>query len=170
MAKPSCDIEKVYNDIGTIDGYFYENNQNGTASLIYKELIDNYCHYENKSGKNKCNGYFEMTSSSVIHLINNLKEKCGLDYDKLAEYAILWLSFKLNKKPEHKFAKLNDFYNSYIENNKCYIDTIKDSTSMTYKEIINRKKDLMYMDIKEISKFDGLFSILYYLYYAISNV
>ncbi|VEV57595.1 CIR protein PIR protein [Plasmodium vinckei vinckei] len=169
MAKPSCDIEKVYKEFGTIDSYFYEEENNGTTSLISKGLIDNYCHYENKSGNGNChNDYFEMTSSSVIHLINNLKGKCGLDFDKLAEYAILWLSFKLNKKPQHKFAKLNDFYNSHIENNKCYNDIIKDSPSMTYKKIIDTKKDLM--NIKEISKFDGPFSILYYLYYGISDV
>ncbi|KEG00145.1 hypothetical protein YYE_05006, partial [Plasmodium vinckei vinckei] len=160
-----------YNDIGTIDGYFYEDENDGKTYLISKEQIHNYCHYGSSSGNGNChNDYFQMASSSVIHLLKNFKEKYGLDYDKLAEYAILWLSFKLNKKPEHNFAKLNDFYNSYIENNKCYNDIIKDSVSMTYKKIIDTKKDLMDMDIKEISKFDGPFSILYYLYYGISDV
>ncbi|VEV56659.1 CIR protein PIR protein [Plasmodium vinckei vinckei] len=172
MAKSPYSIEDVYKEFGTIDSYFYEDINDGTTSLISKDVINNYCHYENKSGKNKCNDYFEMTSSSVIHLLEKLKDKKGLDYDKLAEYAILWLSFKLNKKPQHKFAKLNEFYTKYIETNNDYNKKINDDDddSTTYKDIIDTKKDLIDMDIEEISKFDGPFSILYYFYYAISDV
>ncbi|SCL87480.1 Plasmodium variant antigen protein Cir/Yir/Bir, putative, partial [Plasmodium chabaudi adami] len=167
MTNSSYDIEKVYKEIGTIDGYFYEDENNGTTSLISKDVINNYCDYGSSSGNGKCqNDYLKMASSSVIHLLTNLK-KYGLENDKLAEYAILWLSFKLNKYTTNKFTKLIDFYNSYIVNNKYYNNKIKSNDSTTYKEIIDKIKDLM--DIKEISKFNDPFSILFYLYYQLDG-
>ncbi|VEV55118.1 PIR protein CIR protein [Plasmodium vinckei vinckei] len=108
-----------------------------------------------------------MTSSSVIYLLKHLKDKYELEYDKLAEYAILWLSYKLNKKEKNKLTDLNEFYTEYIETNNYYNNKIKGEDSPTYKEIINKKKDLM--NIKEISKFNAPFYILFYLYYAIHD-
>ncbi|SCL83378.1 CIR protein [Plasmodium chabaudi adami] len=162
MTKSSYDIEK-YKEFATIDAYFYEEKgNNGTTSLISKDVINNYCDYGSSSGNGKCqNDYLKMASSSVIHLLTNLK-KYGLENDKLAEYAILWLSFKLNKYTTNKFTKLNDFYNSYIVNNNSYNEKINGDDS-TYKTIINKKKDLM--NIKEISKFNDPFGILFYLYH-----
>ncbi|EUD69592.1 hypothetical protein YYG_05194, partial [Plasmodium vinckei petteri] len=86
----------------------------------------------------------------------------GLECDKLAEYAILWLSYKLAIKPNNNSVNLNHFYTNYIENNKYYNDKIKGNDGPTYKEIINKKKD--FMNIKEIYNFSYLFSILFYLY------
>ncbi|VEV55109.1 PIR protein CIR protein [Plasmodium vinckei vinckei] len=111
-----------------------------------------------------------MTSSGVIHLLETLK-KYNLENDKLAEYAILWLSYKLNKKPKNNFTNLNEFYTKYIVNNNDYNKIINDNDndSMTYKDIINKKKDLLNMNINEISKFNGLFSILLLLYILIGD-
>ncbi|CAD2105454.1 PIR protein CIR protein [Plasmodium vinckei petteri] len=105
-----------------------------------------------------------MTSSGVIHLLKTLRDKYNLEYGKLAEYAILWLNYKLNAKTTQKMTDLNKFYTSYIVNNKCYNDKINGNDSMTYKDIIDKKKDLM--DIKEISKFNIPFYILFYLNYV----
>ncbi|CAD2110910.1 PIR protein CIR protein [Plasmodium vinckei petteri] len=123
-----------------------------------------YCHYENTS--RKCRDYFELASSGLIHLLKTLRDKYSLEYDKLAEYAILWLSYKLNMQTKRNFNNLNDFYTNYIENNKHYNEKIKGDGSLTYKEIIDKKKDMMNMNIKEISKFDIPFYILFYLNYV----
>ncbi|CDU18691.1 YIR protein, partial [Plasmodium yoelii] len=154
-----------YSAIKTISNYF-EGSNNGqlTVSKKYENLINNYCHYENTSEGNCNNEHFKMISSGVIHLINNLKGKNVLDYDKLAEYAILWLCYILNIKENNNITNLNKFYTDYIEKNKCYNDKINDSDSITYKTIINKKKDLM--DNNEISKFNAPFNTLYYLYYV----
>ncbi|VEV57605.1 CIR protein PIR protein [Plasmodium vinckei vinckei] len=94
-----------------------------------------------------------MTGSGVIYLLKDLKDKYNLENDQLAEYAILWLSYKLNKNPKNKFDKLSDFYKHHILKNNCYNGTIKGDENMTYKAIIEKKNDLMNMKIKDISKF-----------------
>ncbi|EUD70723.1 hypothetical protein YYG_03845 [Plasmodium vinckei petteri] len=158
----------IYKDINTIDGYFYEEKLKGggTAKKADK-LITRYCPYYNHLSSKYCSDYFYMASSGVINLLENL-EKYNLEYDKLAEYAILLLSYKLNQHSEHKykFANLNTFYTNYIKTNNDYNKKIKDN-GPTYKEIIDQKKDLM--NIKEISKFNEAFSILCKLYNEINK-
>ncbi|KEG00176.1 hypothetical protein YYE_04975 [Plasmodium vinckei vinckei] len=168
MENSSYNIENVYNVFNKIDGYFYENNQNGTTSLLIDSLIHDYCHYGDTSGKDKCqNNYFKMASSGVIHLLKDLMDKNVSDYDKLAEYAILWLSYKLNQNKKYSNTKLNEFYTKYIETNNYYNNKINGDGSLTYKDIINKNNDLM--NIKEISKFSYPFGILLSLYYLINN-
>ncbi|SCL88369.1 Plasmodium variant antigen protein Cir/Yir/Bir, putative, partial [Plasmodium chabaudi adami] len=167
MTNPSYDIEKVYKEFVTISNYFDENN---VSNLINNTSapIHNYCHYEDRSDSNKCLDYFEMTSSGVIHLLKDLKKKCNLDDDKLAEYAILWLIYKLNIKEKDKLTDLNKFYTDHIEKNKCYNDKINGDGS-TYKDIINKKINLKDININEIFKLEPPFNILYYLYHEISD-
>ncbi|VEV54727.1 PIR protein CIR protein [Plasmodium vinckei vinckei] len=170
MATPCSNFKNTYYDIYKINHYFWENDKGQlVANTKCKDLIHKYCHYGNHSGNDNCRDYLEMTSSSVIYLLKHLKDKYKLEYDKLAEYAILWLSYKLNKSKKNTFKNLNEFYTKYIEKNMCYDKKITNNDSMTYKEIINTKKDLMDMNIKEISKFNLPFNILFYLYYAIHD-
>ncbi|CAD2107813.1 CIR protein PIR protein [Plasmodium vinckei] len=159
MAKYS--IEDLYSEFNKIDRYFYEKNLgNGGTLLITDNIIHKYCHYGNTP--DKCPDYLEMASSGVIYVLKTLKENYNLEYDKLAEYAILWLRYKLNQKHPYYNTQLNDFYNNYIVKNKCYNNKIKDSGNMTYKDIIDTKKDLM--DIEKMTKFSYPFKILLLLY------
>ncbi|SCL87488.1 CIR protein, partial [Plasmodium chabaudi chabaudi] len=158
-----------YKEFVTINGYFYEDENDGSITQVTNEAIHNYCDYDDRQEKGKCSGYYEMTSSGVIYLLENLKKKCNLDDDKLAEYAILWLSYKLKIKENNMIKKLSDFYNSYIERNEYYNKNINGGDGLTYKEIIDKKKDLMDMDINEIFKLEAPFNILYYLYDQISD-
>ncbi|SCL86905.1 CIR protein, partial [Plasmodium chabaudi chabaudi] len=158
-----------YSAIKTISGYFYEDENDGTKTKVANEAIDNYCHYGDTSEKGNCNNeYYKMTSSGVIHLLEKLKNY-GLDDDKLAEYGILWLIYKLNIKKNNNFAKLNDFYTEYIETNNDYNNKINGNDGLTYKKIIDKKNDLMDMDINEIFKLEAPFNILYFLYHEISD-
>ncbi|CAD2114540.1 CIR protein PIR protein [Plasmodium vinckei petteri] len=161
MAKYS--IEDLYGDINTIDSYFREENRGGAIIEITDNTVQDYCHYGNNSGQGKCNGYLEKASSGVIHVLKDL-EKYGLEYDKLAEYAILWLRYKLNQQRPYYNTQLNEFYTKHIETNKDYNKKIKDNDndSLTYKEIIDTKKDLM--GIKEMTKFSYPFKLLLLLY------
>ncbi|CAD2094923.1 PIR protein CIR protein [Plasmodium vinckei petteri] len=161
MAKSSYNIEKVYGDINKIDGYIREQNlANGVTLLITDNIIHDYCHYGNTPGK--CPEYLEMASSGVIHLLKTLKENYNLEYDKLSEYAILWLRYKLNQKHPYYNTQLNEFYTNHIEKNTYYNNKIKGNDSPTYKEIIDTKKDLM--DIKEMTNFSYPFKLLLLLY------
>ncbi|CAD2103354.1 CIR protein PIR protein [Plasmodium vinckei petteri] len=163
MGTSDYSIEDLYKDINTIDGYFYEKNLEGGGTLqVTDNIIHKYCHYRNTSGNDQCNDYLEKASSGVIYVLNTLKDKHRLEDDKLAEYAILWLRYKLNQKSPYFDTKLIDFYNNYIVKNKCYNNKIKDSDNMTYKDIIDTKKDLM--GIKEMTKFSYPFKLLLLLY------
>ncbi|CAD2089288.1 CIR protein PIR protein [Plasmodium vinckei brucechwatti] len=166
MEKSSYNIKDVYKDISTINDYFSESNQSGAIIQKTENIIHKYCHFGNTSGNGQCRDYFEMASSGVIHLLEHLK-KYNLGYDKLAEYAILWLSYKLAVKPTKKMTDLNKFYNKYIETNECYNSKINGNDGLTYKAIIDKKKDLM--NIKEISHFDNPFSLLCNLYNKTNN-
>ncbi|VEV57115.1 CIR protein PIR protein [Plasmodium vinckei vinckei] len=166
MEQSSDNLKDVYKEINTVDGEFAVTMEGGSSCEFAETSIHNYCHYGSNSEKGKCHNYFEMASSGVIRLLINLKEKCNLEYDKLAEYAILFLSYKLNQNEKNKLTDLNEFYTSYIETNEYYNNNIK-VNDLTYKEIINRKKDLM--NIKEISKFNDPFGILLLLYYVINS-
>ncbi|CAD2097697.1 CIR protein PIR protein [Plasmodium vinckei brucechwatti] len=168
MAKSSYNVKDLYKDINTINGYFREDRVFGTATVLRSGgPIHNYCHYGNGPRKDNCRDYFQMASSGVIHLLKTLNDKHRLEYDKLAEYAIFWLGYKLAVKPTEKMTDLNKFYTSYIVNNKCYNDKLKGNDDLTYKVIIDKKKD--FINIKEISKFNILFNILFILYNGIKN-
>ncbi|CAD2102124.1 CIR protein PIR protein [Plasmodium vinckei petteri] len=169
MAKPSYNIEDVYRAISTINGYFYEEKQNGATIQKTEKIIHDYCHYGKASGNGNCSDYFQKASSGVIHLLKKLKGVSGLECDKLGEYAILWLSYKLLIKPKNNGVNLNHFYTNYIVKNNDYNNKIKDNDndSLTYKAIIDTKKDLM--NIKKITEFSYPFSILFYLYNVIKG-
>ncbi|SCL84262.1 CIR protein, partial [Plasmodium chabaudi adami] len=147
----------------TIDDYFYVTDDGQVRVDTQHTSILQYCNYENNSGPYNCNDYFQLTSCGFVYLLKTLKDNYKLEDDKLAEYVILWLSYKLNRHSKCSGTNLNDFYTNHIEKNEYYNKKIKDDDTTTYKDIIDKKKDLM--DIKEISKFSGLFSILFYLYY-----
>ncbi|VTZ68198.1 CIR protein [Plasmodium chabaudi chabaudi] len=169
MPNPSYNIEDVYKEFATIDGYFYVDQDDGSITHVTNKAIHNYCDYRDRSRNCKCCGYYEMTSSGVIYLLENLKKKCNLDDDKLAEYAILWLSYKLKIKDNPIIKKLSDFYKSYIDTNNYYNENINGGDGLTYKAIIDKKKDLMDMNINDIFKLEAPFNILYYLYNVIHD-
>ncbi|CAD2103348.1 CIR protein PIR protein [Plasmodium vinckei petteri] len=166
MAKPSYNINNVYKEISTIDGYFCEKKD---GSEFANASIRKYCpNKSNGSEYGLCFSYLQMARSGVINLLKNLKEKYNFEDDKLAEYAILFLSYKLKQHSQHKSTNLSTFYTDHIEKNNDYNEKIKDN-GPTYKDIINTKKDLMNINTKEISKFNGPFSILVLLYNEIKK-
>ncbi|VEV54714.1 PIR protein CIR protein [Plasmodium vinckei vinckei] len=151
MGKSSYSIEDVYKEIITIDGAV--GVEHGGSVEYVKAPISVYCPYNSTFKSNFCNNYFEKASCGVIYLLTNLKYKNVLDYDKLAEYAILWLSYKLNQNPEYNGKKLNHFYTKYIEKNNDYNKKKYGDNSLSYKDIMDKKKDLMDIKIKEISNY-----------------
>ncbi|CAD2099563.1 PIR protein CIR protein [Plasmodium vinckei] len=168
MENPSYNIKDVYKEIITIDSYVGVTKQ-GTGLVEYiSGPVKSCCPYSKASESNYCNDYFEMARSGVIYFLKTLKDKKGLEYDKLAEYAILLLSYKLKQHSQYSGTKLNDFYTKYIVNNNDCSKNIK-VNGLTCKEIIDKKKDLMNMNINEISKFNEAFSILVLLYNEIKN-
>ncbi|SCL83918.1 BIR protein [Plasmodium berghei] len=69
-------------------------------------------------------------------------------------YIILWLSYKLNQNQEHKTTQINDFYTEHVINNDKYSNFINDSSKFTnLNEFIGGQKDLLKINIKDLSKF-----------------
>ncbi|CAD2085884.1 CIR protein PIR protein [Plasmodium vinckei brucechwatti] len=170
MKQSPYSIKDVYKEINTIDGYFGEKKQGHGSVEHANGEINRYCPYIDTFNRGFCMNYLRMASSGVINLLDNLK-KYNLEYDKLAEYAILFLSYKLKQHSDHKYnsANLNTFYTNHIEKNEYYNNMKIKDNGPTYKEIIEKKKDLMNMNINEISKFNEAFSILVLLYNEIKK-
>ncbi|CAD2099570.1 CIR protein PIR protein [Plasmodium vinckei lentum] len=128
--------------------------------------FDDYCPPVEGSGTDKCNSNDQKVSSAFIGLINMLNgidNKENIESDQLAEYAILWLSYKLNQKEQNGGTKLNDFYTNHIKTNTHYNLKIQNGNT-TNKEFIDKKKYLMNMDIKDMSNFYEAFDILCKIY------
>ncbi|CAD2109144.1 PIR protein CIR protein [Plasmodium vinckei] len=146
------DVSIVFNEIDSYVGV--QKQGNGLVEYI-KAPVSGYCRFANISGYDICFNYFQHVNSGVIYFLKTLKDKFNSKYDKLAEYAILLLSYKLNQHLEHqyKFANLNKFYANHIEKKAYYNNNKIKDNGPTYKEIIDKKKDLMNISIKEILKF-----------------
>ncbi|CAD2085027.1 PIR protein CIR protein [Plasmodium vinckei brucechwatti] len=159
MGQSSYNIEDLYSVFNKIDDYLRV--ENGGNVVRDNSLIHQYCPYNDTLKSGFCMNYLYKASSAVINLLDNLK-KYNLEYDKLAEYAILWLRYKLNQKAPHYNTQLNEFYTKHIKDNNYYNKKINGDGSPTYKDIIDTKKDLL--DIKEMTKFSYPFKILLSLY------
>ncbi|ETB59320.1 hypothetical protein YYC_02838 [Plasmodium yoelii 17X] len=81
---------------------------------------------------NGCNSDDQKLSSgfiALLTLLNDNNNNENLEGDKLVEYAILWLSYKLNQKKENETTKLYDLYTKDIETNSCYKQKINDNSN-----------------------------------------
>ncbi|VTZ69477.1 CIR protein [Plasmodium chabaudi chabaudi] len=156
----------VCNAIKAIEKFIVVKEEDSGVYFTPNHALKAYCNAK-EGGTGVCFSYAEMVSSSVLFLLKSLETSYDYgDYlknDKLAEYAILWLSYKLNKYPQKGINTLNDFYTEHIEKNEYYNVKITKS-SKTYKDIIDRKHDLMNIGIKEISQFYDAFKSLCDMY------
>ncbi|ETB63533.1 hypothetical protein YYC_00010, partial [Plasmodium yoelii 17X] len=94
-----------------------------------------------------CSSGEETISSgfiALLTLLNSIDNNEHLEGDQLVEYAILWLSYKLNQKKENGTTKLSDFLTENIKKNSCYDKHIATNTD---------NGDKIYM---ECEKFENL--------------
>ncbi|CDS44569.1 PIR protein [Plasmodium yoelii] len=146
---------KVCNAINTIDKIF-DDDPNSTGKGIYEGYLSTYCPDGN------CSSDEEKINSGFIMLLNMLDDET-IDGDILAEYAILWLSYRLNQKTEREITTLNNFYTFYIESNSQYDDNISTDNKIK-KDVIEKKMKSMNIDIKDISNFYDAFKSLCNMY------
>ncbi|VTZ73079.1 PIR protein [Plasmodium yoelii] len=145
---------KVCKSINDIDNYFVDDPKNpGEYNM---NILHTYCSDGN------CSNYEEKIISGFIILLNTLDDDT-IDGDILVEYAILWLSYRLNQKTESETTTLNDFYSFYIEENSQYKDNISTDNKIN-KNIIEKQIKSMNIDIKDISNFYDAFKSLCNMY------
>ncbi|SCL83744.1 Plasmodium variant antigen protein Cir/Yir/Bir, putative [Plasmodium chabaudi chabaudi] len=155
MSKEVCkainDIDKLITAKVDGDGIFVE----------YNNMFDAYCptNIRMQDRKNddegQCSGYSETVISAFIQLQESFKSDNGqekLEKDKLAQYAILWLSYKINKHPIINYG-IDDIYNNFAK--------YRYWTSKYNKYIEQIKK---YMNIKDMSKLYEAFILLCNMY------
>ncbi|ETB58704.1 hypothetical protein YYC_03530 [Plasmodium yoelii 17X] len=123
-------------------------------------LFKKYCSSE------KCEGDANIVNAGCLWLFNEFFSKTGTTsyhdvYKDVVVCIMIWLSYRLNQKPENGIKTLNDFYSDHIENNNEYTkDKLNDPKYNSYKEIIDEIKEYMNIDIIHISKFYKLLKLL----------
>ncbi|EAA19676.1 putative yir4 protein [Plasmodium yoelii yoelii] len=155
MSSNVCGVISVIDN----DIVFDQNSQNYT---LKGQLINNYCPNSNCDNDN-----LKVSSAfiTLVTLLNGIDDKENLGSDKFAEYAILWLSYILNQNPQNGTTTLNDFYTNHIETHANYNQKIPDDNDTKInKDVINKKKELMKMNINIISSFYDEFKSLCNMY------
>ncbi|SCL95637.1 Plasmodium variant antigen protein Cir/Yir/Bir, putative [Plasmodium chabaudi adami] len=152
--------------INEIDKLFRVEKNDSGSFIKYDDSLKAYCPIPKNVDNQECAYYEKVVASAFIALLTLFKnvdydeEENVLEDDKLAEYAILWLCYKINQET-HTFRNLNEFYNKHLINTEKYVKEENGAEAYkSYKDIINKKHDLMNMDIQIISKFYEALQIL----------
>ncbi|VTZ78672.1 PIR protein [Plasmodium yoelii] len=151
---------KVWESINTIDTYFVDDPNNSGTNISGNTLNMFFSDCNCSSDEEKIISGFIM----LLNMFNDINDE-NIDSEKLVEYAILWLSYKLNQKKEDETIISNEFYTDYIEANSCYDKHITSDTSKNInKGVIEKKIKSMNMNIKDISNFYDPFKSLFNMY------
>ncbi|SCL84763.1 Plasmodium variant antigen protein Cir/Yir/Bir, putative, partial [Plasmodium chabaudi adami] len=160
MSKKLCE---VINNIDTFTSVTVKN----TAVLIKNnDILDEFCTTNKGEEDEDCATITQMVNSAIITLLKHFKNVVdddgnAIENDILAQYAILWLNYKLNLMSYKNISNLNAFHNKYIKD----IEKTADAEACNiYKDFINKKANLVNMDIKIMSKLYELLKILCKLY------
>ncbi|VTZ67600.1 CIR protein [Plasmodium chabaudi chabaudi] len=106
------------------------------------DIFKVFCSLGGKGGKGQCNSAQKL-SSGFMGLLEYFKsiEDENLDGDKLAQYAILWFSYKISQNPKIEIAKntmydvltQNEWFNEHSES----IEKIKDMMNFHFIHLKN---------------------------------
>ncbi|SCL86183.1 Plasmodium variant antigen protein Cir/Yir/Bir, putative, partial [Plasmodium chabaudi chabaudi] len=109
-----CEAIKSANDLFKVEKKGLETN------IIYDDSLKAYCPIPKNLNNKECVHYEAIVSSAFIALLTLFKngddddeEEDVLEDDKLAEYAILWLCYKIDQGT-YKYSNLSAFYKKYI--------------------------------------------------------
>ncbi|KEG00570.1 hypothetical protein YYE_04754 [Plasmodium vinckei vinckei] len=165
--------KQVFEAIESINELFKVEKDGNSSFIKYDATFDSYCPIPKYLDKQECSNYEHIVSSGFIALLTLFKDVDDEKYiesDILAEYAILWLIYKLNQKEKNKWTDLNEFYKTYIMNNEKNInETTGSEAYKIYKDIINNKICSNTINIEEASKLYEAFEILCKMYNELDN-
>ncbi|SCL81778.1 CIR protein [Plasmodium chabaudi chabaudi] len=127
--------------------------------------IENHNRLNANCPNKNCDTDAHKLSSAFILLLKYFEVADDLKDDKCAEYAILWLSYKIQQYWNIETTTLKNFITEHIETNTNYNEKIKQGKgNKNYKEFIDIKQSLINMDVKIISKFHEALQILCNMY------
>ncbi|ETB58014.1 hypothetical protein YYC_04281 [Plasmodium yoelii 17X] len=163
LCKQFSELRKYYPDeLGTSSEHDFHQNGN----------IKDYC--PNGDAGNRCETEPDKIKAGCLWLFEQLFLENKKNTNTV-QYIITWLSYKLNQKTYNEINNLNDFYNKCIKDNTHYINckqgsqdcstSLKDNTGYNnYKEIIDKRKKLLNINIENMSKFYDAFKPLCNMY------
>ncbi|CDS44193.1 YIR protein, partial [Plasmodium yoelii] len=104
------------------------------------------------------------------NIANRLDDLSKDQVESFIIYIMIWLNYKLNLKNDEQ-TNLNNLYTKHIENNENYTNCksygkdcsnkLKEKTGYNdFKEIMNKRKDLLSINFEDISKFYEAFKLL----------
>ncbi|EAA17874.1 putative yir2 protein [Plasmodium yoelii yoelii] len=127
--------------------------------------LKNYC------DNGECNTEFDKIKAGFLWL---LAQNCSIsqkenynenNFNSFFLHIISWLSYKLNQKSEYYFTTINDFYTKHINDNEKYTSLIKNGNNYTkFKEIIDKRKNFLEINIYDMAKFYDAFKFLCSMY------
>ncbi|CDU84847.1 hypothetical protein YYC_03299 [Plasmodium yoelii 17X] len=155
-------------ELGKLTKYEFDNNGS----------ISNYC--PNVGSKNKCEtdldkikaGFIWLFEQNIVSRISDLSTE---QIDIFIIYIMIWFNYMLRLKSYNNTNNLNDFYTKYTEDNTHYNYCKKHNDDCTitlksklgynnFKEIIDKKKDLLNISFEDMPKFYDAFKLLCNMY------
>ncbi|VTZ66326.1 CIR protein [Plasmodium chabaudi chabaudi] len=75
--------------------------------MVKNEILNSYCPGSENGGKGQCGSNEELLGSAFMALLVNFKgiEDEKLEDDKIYQYAVLWLSYKIRENPNIEFIR-----------------------------------------------------------------
>ncbi|VTZ80338.1 PIR protein [Plasmodium yoelii] len=137
---------------------------NGSYKFSDAEFLNKYCYC------NKCNSDYDILYAGFLYFFNeffgNLNSFNNQNKNNdIVDYIIIWLSYMLNLGKNQDQNVIKNFYNNYINSSHKYNKGTNDvSDYESYKDIIEKKNDLLYMDSNNVSKFYEAFKLLCEMY------
>ncbi|CDU16880.1 uncharacterized protein PY17X_0602800 [Plasmodium yoelii] len=127
--------------------------------------FDKYCPNDN------CNTELEKNTIGFLWLLGQcyyaLKNKSHINTDAFFIYIISWFSYKLKQFTKENFTTINEFYANSVINNGKYSKFTNDAYRVGgLKEFMDKKNDLLNINIEDMSKFYDAFKLLCIMYNA----
>ncbi|CDS44136.1 PIR protein [Plasmodium yoelii] len=151
----------VCNIINLIDKSF-DDDPNNPEKYQYMDFFNSYCPEKNCDTDDK---KIISTFITLLKIFDEIDDE-HLENDKLADYAILWLSYIINQKTQNGTTTLNEFYTDRVAKYNKYEENISTNKKIN-KDVIDKKIKSMNIDIKDISNFYDAFKSLCNMYIEI---
>ncbi|SCL87137.1 Plasmodium variant antigen protein Cir/Yir/Bir, putative, partial [Plasmodium chabaudi adami] len=150
MSKELCEF------INETDKFLDVKWEGSNLSFKQDSSLKKYCTMLANGKQEECKNYEEIISSSFLTLLIAYAisyNDVNLENDKLAEYAILWLCYKLNYQTKNRISNLNDFHNKHIKGIEKYFGGKSNIGAYNnYKDIIDKQQNSIPIDINVLSK------------------
>ncbi|ETB56102.1 hypothetical protein YYC_05863 [Plasmodium yoelii 17X] len=144
----------------------------------HNKFSNNYCNNNNNNNfpisycnDNKIRNDLDKISAGCLYLLDEFIKDCGVvpppakNNINIVDYILIWLSYMLNLKISEEEQIITCFYSEYIHGCDRYNTKINEITDYdSYKDLLDKKNDVLNMDSNYVPKFYEAFKSLCNLY------